>query len=117
MKAEKPANGILKQNDWGESIWYYVTCDCLDPDCAHTVNVEADDYSVTVHIYTKTTTQFWSKNRWRQIWQILKKGYAEMETTVILNEDQAYNYAEALINATNDVKMFKAKQSAAKEKK
>lgn len=117
MKAEKPAEGVLKLNDWGESKWYLVTCDCSDPDCAHTVEVEADDYGVTVHVYTRATTTFWNKSRWRQIWQILIKGYAEMETTVILKEQQALNYAATLTNAVNDVKLFKAKDQAKRKSK
>ena len=116
MKAEKPAEGVLKLNDWGESKWYYITCDCSDPDCAHTVEVEADDYGVTVHVYTRATTTFWNKGRWRQIWQILTKGYADMETTVILKEQQALNYANALTSAVNDVKVFRAKELAARSK-
>jgi len=110
MTPETPAEGILKQNDWGDSKWYYVTCDCLDPDCAHTVQVEADDHNVTVHEYTLATTTFWNKRRWRQIWQILTKGYADMETTVILREQQALNYAATLTTAVNDVKQFKEQQ-------
>ena len=110
METETPAEGILKQNDWGDSKWYYVACDCSDPDCAHTVEIEADEYNVTVYVYTKSTTTFWSKRRWHQIWQILTKGYTEMETTVILREQQALNYAATLTNAVNDVKQFKEQQ-------
>jgi hypothetical protein len=61
-------------------------------------------------VYTKAKTTFWSKTRWRQIWQILTQGYAEMETSVILQEQQALNYAKTLTDAVNDVKMFKEKQ-------
>jgi hypothetical protein len=117
MKSETPAQGILKTSEWGNSKWYYVTCDCLDADCAHTVQVEADDHGVTVHVYTRATTTFWSKSRWRQIWQILTQGYADMETTVILKEQQAINYATALTDAVNDVKLFKADYQAKREKK
>jgi hypothetical protein len=110
MTAEKPAHGILKLNDWGESVWYYVPCDCTDPDHAHTVEVEADDHSVSVHIYTRVKTQFWQKNRWREIWNILTNGYSEYEVSVILKEQQAINYAEALTSAVNDVKVYKEKR-------
>lgn len=110
MNTETPAEGILKLNDWGQSKWYYVTCDCTEPSCAHTVQVEADSHNVTVHVYTRATTTFWSKNRWRQIWQILTKGYAEMETSVILKEQQALNYAATLTNAVNDVKVIKEQE-------
>ena len=107
---ETPAQGILKLNDWGESKWYYVICDCSDPDHAHTVEVEADDHAVVVYVYTKATTTFWSKTRWRQIWQILTQGYAEMETSVVLQEQQALNYAKTLTDAVNDVKVFKEQE-------
>lgn len=117
MKAEKPAEGILKLNDWGESVWYHIPCDCLDSDHAHTVEIEADDHSVSVHIHSTVKTKFWSKGRWRQIWDILTKGYLEYEVSVILKEQQAFNYAEALTSAVNDVKLFKAKQQAARGKK
>lgn len=117
MLTEKPADGILKLNDWGESKWYYITCDCLDSDHAHTVNIEADDHGVNVHVYATVKTRFWEKRRWRQIWSLLTRGYAEYEGTVILKEQQAINYAEALTSAVNDVKLFKAKQQAARGKK
>jgi hypothetical protein len=118
MKPEKPAVGILKQGEFGDSVWYLVPCDCSDPDHSHTIEVEADEtFSVNVHIYDRMITPFWSKSRWRQIWDILSKGYTEYESTIILKEQQAINYADALVNAANDVKLFKAKQVAAKEKK
>jgi hypothetical protein len=107
---ETPAQGILKINDYGDSKWYYVICDCANPDCAHAVEVEADDDAVVVHVYTTAKTTFWSKTRWRQIWQILTQGYAEMETSVVLQEQQALNYAKTLTDAVNDVKMFKEKE-------
>jgi hypothetical protein len=109
---EQPATGILKQDSFGDSIWYYVPCDCTDPDHSHSINVEADEYSsVSVYIYTKVKTKFWSKNRMRQLWDILTKGYAELEVSVILTEQQAVNYANALTSAVNDVKVFKQQKS------
>jgi len=117
MKPEKPVEGILKLNDWGESMWYYIPCDCSDPDHAHTVEVEADDYCVCVHIHTTVKTRFWEKRRWRQIWSLLTRGYAEYEGTVILKSQQAINYAGALTSAVNDVTIFKAKEAAARSKK
>lgn len=117
MKAEKPAEGILRLNDWGQSKWYQVSCDCTDPDHAHTFEVEADDHSVTVTIYATVKTKFWSRNRWRQIWDILRQGYVEYEGTIILKEQQAINYASALTSAVKDVKLFKQQAKTAREKK
>jgi len=47
----------------------------------------------------------------------LTRGYAEYEASVILKEQQAINYASALTSAANDVKLFKAKEQAARKKK
>lgn len=107
MEAQKPAEGILKTNEWGDSKWYHVMCDCGNDDCSHTVEVEADDFGVQVNIYAKTHTKWWEAKRWKQIWQILTKGYADMETTIVLKEQVALNYAETLKAAIEDVKNFK----------
>lgn len=115
MQAEKPAEGIMKTNEWGDSKWYHIRCDCGSDDCSHGVNVEADDCDIQVHIYAKNHTKWWEKNRWKQIWQILTKGYAEMETTIVLSEQTALNYAAALNSSIADVKKFKAEYWAKRE--
>jgi hypothetical protein len=109
MTPEKPAQGILKTGDFGDSIWYHVRCSCGSDDCSHEVNVEADEVEVSVHIYANNHTKWWEKNRWQQIWQILTKGYAEMQTTIVLEEQTAINYAAALTNAVEDVKVLRKK--------
>ena len=115
MNAEKPTEGILKTSEWGDSKWYHIRCECGSDDCSHELNVEADDVEVQVHIYAKNHTKWWKMNRWQQIWQILTKGYAEMQTTIVLKEQVAINYAETLKSAVVDVKQFKADYWAKKE--
>jgi hypothetical protein len=109
MVPEKPATGILKQGDFGAAKFYYVQCDCSDPACSHTIEVEADEMvsEVQVHIYSTVHTKWWEKNRWKQIWQLLTKGYAEMQTTTVLSEQAALNYADTLVSAMDDVKEFR----------
>jgi hypothetical protein len=116
MKAEKPAQGILKTGEWGDSIWYHVRCSCGSDDCSHEVNVEADECEVSVHIYANNHTKWWEKKRWSQIWQILTKGYAEMQTTIVLDEQTAINYAAALTNAVEDVKVLKNLRKAVQKR-
>lgn len=111
MRPQTPAQGILKTGDYGDAVFYYVQCDCGSEDCSHTVEVEADDMHVHVHIYNNVHTKWWERNRWRQIWQILTKGYAEMQTTIVLDEQTAINYAEALKQATTNVKEFREKRT------
>lgn len=112
MNAEKPATGILKQGDFGAAMFYYVQCECTDPDCAHTIEVEADEIEVSVHLYHTQHTKWWEKSRWKQIWQLLTKGYAEMQTTIVLNEQTALNYSEVLKSAIKDVKTFREQRKA-----
>ena len=107
MRLQSPAEGVMKTHDWGDSKMYYIVCDCGDSDHAHTVEVEADEFGIHVHCYVKVRTKWWGKKRWRQIWQILTNGYAEMETTVVMQEQTAFNYAETLKSAVTDVKKIR----------
>ena len=112
MKAQIPAEGILKTSDWGDSRVYKVVCNCGDDDHSHNVWVESDDHEVTVTVYTTVKTNFWSKTRWQHIWTLLSKGYVDCETTVSMTEQQAINYAETLKSAVDDVKKFRSKNNS-----
>ena len=107
MTPQTPAEGILKRGDFGDAKFYYVHCDCGNEDCAHSIEVEADDSYVQVHLYHTQHTKWWKKNRWQLIWQILTKGYAEMQTTIVLTEQTALNYSAILESASKDVKEFR----------
>ena len=111
-KAHTPAEGILKIGEFGASKWYHIRCECGSDDCSHEVEVEADECDVQVHIYVKNHTKWWEKNRWQQMWQLLTRGYADMQTTIVLNEQTAVNYAEALKSAAKDVKALRAEMIA-----
>lgn len=108
MKAEQPAKGILKINDWGNSRMYKAVCSCGDDDCSHTIDIEAD-HEVSVTIYTRTRTNFWSKTRWSHIWTLLTKGYTDFETTIVLDKQTAINYAETIKSAVKDLEELKKK--------
>lgn len=142
MKAQLPAEGILKTHDWGDSKVYKVVCDCGQPDHEHNVWIEADECGVNVNIYTTVKTDCWSEelkpkydidNIWLQeiewYWKgfynslarklkltksIWSKGYVDFETTISMNEQAALNYSTTLKNAIADVKEFKKPQSSVK---
>lgn len=103
---ETPATGVMKTGSFGDAMFYYVRCDCGD-DCAHNIEVEANDAHIQVHIHHVQHTKWWEKNRWLQLWQIVTKGHAEMQTTLILDEQTALNYSSMLKSAVQDVKEFK----------
>ena len=107
LQAQTPAQGVLQIKDWGQSQMYRAVCECGDTDCDHVIDVEADDHSVTVTIYTRTRTNFWSRTRWSHLWRLLTQGYTDYETTIMLQEQSALNYAETLKKAVQDVRNFK----------
>jgi hypothetical protein len=135
MKPQAPAEGILKTNDYGDSKWYQVVCGCGQPDHVVTVEVEADDSGVSVNTYATVKTDYWTDSvkkrydidspwlqewdwfwkdlvngfftRLRLTWDIWIKGYVRAETTVLMSEQQAINYAATLTSAVKDVKLFR----------
>lgn len=107
MKAQLPAEGILKRNDYGDSKVYQVVCGCGDSDHDHNLWIESDETGINVTLYVNVKSPFWSMNRLKQIWTLLTKGYTTHESTLYMSEQQAFNYAETLKTAIKDVKTFK----------
>jgi hypothetical protein len=136
MTPEKPAQGILKIDDWGRSRMYKIECDCHSEDCSHTIDIEADEHgTVTVTTFTTQKTDFWSESikkrfdieneflqdlHWRLVgmwnglvtrlrltWTLWTQGYVKYEASIILREQVALNYADALKSAVKDVKEFR----------
>jgi hypothetical protein len=135
MKAQPPAEGILKTNDFGDSKWYKVVCGCGQPDHSVDFEVEADVTGVNVNTYVTAKTDYWNESikkrydidnpylqeldwtikdiwnglvtRLKLTWTVWAKGYIRCETTIAMSEQQALNYAETLKSAVKDVEMFK----------
>jgi len=135
MKAEKPAEGILKTHDWGHSKWYHVICGCGQPDHSLTVEVEAEDTGVNINTYATIKTDYWTETvkpnvgmdnewleefdwAWKSIfnsiirkvkltWQLWTKGYIQAETTIAMSEQQALNFAETLKSAIKDANQLR----------
>jgi len=110
-KLQMPAEGVLLRKDYGDSKVYQIVCECGDCDHDHNVWVEAEDFGITITIYTQQKTKWWEQNRWQTIWRLLTKGYVERESTLIMSEQQALNYAETLKSAVKDVKEFRSKNN------
>ena len=107
MEVERPAEGIMRTNDWGNSKAYRVACDCGSNEHTHDVWVEADDANITVTTFTTVKSKWWSMNRWQKIWTLLIRGYVEYEASLIMSKQQALNYAKTLEHAILDVETFR----------
>lgn len=140
MKAQKPAEGILIINDWGDSKMYHVNCSCGNDDDSIQVNVEvtANDHSIEVCHYATQKTDYWTeavKPRydidniwlqeldwfWKGLWNgfctrlrltknIWFDGYLKYQSTTIMTEQQTLNYAETLKSAVKDCRDFHNKR-------
>lgn len=139
MKAQTPAEGILKRGDWGDYKLYQVVCNCGNEYHDHNVEVEAQDTGVNVNIYATVKTNYWSEvvpksydienelaqeahwffadlinSTWRKIkltWQLWTTGAVTTETTIAMTEQQALNYAKTLEQAILDTKAFRQQES------
>lgn len=138
MKAETPALGISKLRSYDSNAMVYkIDCECCDPNHYHIVEVEADKEvnEVIVHIYTETTTDYWTEYveqssktdndylyhlRWNIAYAInesvrrikiatraIFRGCIQREATLILNKQQALNYARAVEKSVQDLEESK----------
>ena len=135
MRAEKPAEGILKRGDWGDSKTYQVVCGCGQEYHDHNVEVEADETGIHVNIYATVKTDYWTETfdkrynidnevlqevdwflkdlingtirKVKLTWELWTKGAITTETTIALTQQQALNYSETLKSAIKDVTEFR----------
>ena len=143
MKAQAPAEGIMKTGEYGDSKFYKVVCGCGQPDHDIDFEVEAADTGVNVNTYVTVKSDYWTetvKKRydidspwlqewdwfWKDLvngvvtrlkltWTVWTKGYVQTESTIAMSEQQALNYAETLKSAITDVKEFRRKETQSQE--
>jgi hypothetical protein len=135
MKAETPAEGIMKTSDFGDSKFYKVVCGCGQDDHSIDFEVEAAETGVNVNTFVTVKTDYWSESikkrydidnpylqeldwalkdiwnglitRLKLTWTVWTKGYVKTESIISMTEQQALNYAETLKSAVKDVKDFR----------
>jgi len=140
MKAQLPAEGILKRSDFGDTKYYQVVCGCGQEYHDHNVEVESADTGISVNIYATAKTNYWSElitkrydidnPYWQEIdwfwkdlvngfwtrikvtWEIWTTGAVKVETTTTMSKQQALNYSETLKTAIKDVEQFVKERTA-----
>jgi hypothetical protein len=145
MKAQTPAEGVMKTGGWGDTQSYKVVCGCGQPDHEHNVWVEAEETGITVQTFVTVKSNWWTEhvkkeynidNPWLQefdwfwkdlwnglvtrirlTWTLWTKGYVEYETCITMDQQQALNYAETLKKAIKDVEYFRNGKRASEENK
>ena len=113
MKPQKPAQGIMLDRNWGDARSYTIACECGDREHYPQMWIEVGDESdvelqnVTVTFYVETVSPWYRLNRWRQIWQMLTRGYVKQESTVILSKQAALNLSTVIRNSVNEMQQIK----------
>jgi hypothetical protein len=102
MKAQKPAQGISVEADFSDAKVFNVECDCHSDDHAAKMWIEVqrdkDIPDVEVSFYVTTWTPLWSSwsQRLKAVYDILFKGVHKQEHHMLLNQQSALNFAEAI---------------------
>lgn len=139
MKAQTPAEGILKRNDFGDSKFYQVVCGCGQEYHDHNLEVEAAETGINVNLYITVKTDYWSElvekryaidspwlqevdwffkdlinglwTRLKVTWEVWTTGAVTSQSTISMTEQQALNYAETLKSAIKDVEQFRKEKN------
>lgn len=102
MKAQKPAQGISIEKDFGDARVFNVECDCTSDDHAVKMWIEVqrdkDIPDIEVSFYVTTWTPAWGNwgKRLKAVYEILFKGVHKQEHHLLLNKQSALNFAEAI---------------------
>ena len=137
LKEEKPAIGIMKTHDFGDAMYYAVSCQCGNPDdmINFSVELETDSWNIVLNTeftpksaYWKTpfneTSDFensflWSLDyttrcflnrlyhRINTTWELWTKGYITYSQSTVMNEQQALNYAATINQSIEDLRTFR----------
>jgi hypothetical protein len=98
MEPQSAAQGIMQTDEFDDALAYKVVCSCGHNAHEHNVwvEIEPDINEISVTVYTRLSSK---QGFWRNIWQLFTKGYIEMETSLLMNRQQALNYSETLRSA------------------
>lgn len=103
MKAEKPANGIMKTSERPQSQSFRIACDCHSESHAVDMWIEVDGdprepQQVQLEFFVNMSVPFWSRgfNRLRAAWNALCMGNVTHAHTMLLNKQAALNLSEAI---------------------
>jgi hypothetical protein len=146
IKAQAPADGILKKGDYGDSKFYTVVCSCGNPDDEIDFEIEVDECRIHMNTWTIQKSDYWSllvdenyqpyirnsflysidssirklingiHTRISLTYKLWTVGYLKYHQTTIMTEQQALNYAETIKTAIKDMHQFQKDQELKRKK-
>jgi hypothetical protein len=144
MEYQKPAVGITKIFDHTDLVTYAVPCTCGSADCGldFSVEIEADEWYITVSTDFHPKTDFWTGlvashsklqspwlwsidyelRRWlnglytrlSMTYRIWTAGYLTYYQDVLMTEQQALNYAGTITAAIEDMQRIRQQRNSEK---
>jgi hypothetical protein len=129
MQIEK--SFVMKYGPIGDnSIWYRIGCDCMEPKCDLTLELEkvTDHHSIYLNMYKNLhASAYWGydsdswrgKVEWLRVllnklllcWKIMTKGYLEISESMIIREQ----HIDDFIGALQEGKKFLCRHSESQE--
>lgn len=113
MKAQKPAQGIMLQADFGKSKNFKVECDCSSDDHSVYMWIEVSEdkevQDVEVSFYVNTWTPTWRGwgQRLKAVYEILFKGVHKQEHHMLLSKQSGLNLAKTIESTVREMDKLK----------
>ena len=137
LKAQTPAEGILKTHDFGDAMYYTVMCQCGNPDdmIHFGVELEADAWNITLNTEFTPKSSYWKRlvnengnfdnsflwsidcsirslinslyHKFMVTWEVWTQGYVKYYQSTIMSEQQALNYAATINQSIEDLRSFR----------
>ena len=108
LVSQYPAEGISLTKDFGDAKYYEVQCQCWNEDDAIRFEVGFEHGQIAINHWT--TQRVRASNilgRIKTALTVLFLGTVKYESTTILSEQQALNYADTIYRALREVKEYR----------
>ena len=113
-------NYVMKFGAVGKSVFYRLSCNCTDPQCDMTIELEAhpEDKALYLHMYKDLrASAHWGytiswyhfdwfrvlMNKIKMCWRIFVSGYIEVTETLIIKDEE---HIESFIKALDEGLLF-----------
>lgn len=102
---------VLKEHEYGKSVYYRVACNCGEPSHDLSLEIEADEFpAMTLHFYGQyTIPHYWRQNNFfSRLWErvkfslrVLFIGHVDVENDFMLMEEE---HIDSFISALEEGK-------------
>ena len=97
MEKQTPAQGIMQTGDYAETKMFRLECNCHFVDHDVQVFISSEYGYIAMEVFSKVS--LYSQGFFKRLKMLIKflwSGHAEMDHTLLMNKQQALNFAEVI---------------------